>query len=326
MKRPEHYILTYEKYLQGLGRAKETVQSAVYIVRLFISFARERGKTFVTDMTSSGIADFVEHLKTTQSRRGKPMKPHTIRKRVSDLRGFFRFLYRSEAILQNPMDEMTFDFADVGSLKGIFTRDEMNAFLDAIKTGTPKGMRNRAIFEIMYSSGLRISEVINIKLADIDLSERILTVREGKGSKDRYVPFSEVAALFVKAYLGSARHKYIDGARKHFSRKAGREAETWLFLSRIGRLKSDAIRECFKETLETISLRRENLTPHSIRHSTATHLLEAGADVRYVQELLGHESIETTVKYTHLMMENLKKAYKSAHPRENQYFDEVNEE
>ena len=326
MKRPGQYLSVYETHLSGLGRAKETVQAALYIVRIFISFIHERGRTHVADISSRDIADFVEHLKTMESRRGRPMKPQTIRKRVSDLRGFFRFLYRNEAILTNPMDDMTFDFNDEGSLKGIFTRDEMNAFLEAIdpsassgrRTSTPQGMRNRAIFELMYSSGLRISEMINIKLSDIDLSERILTVREGKGSKDRYVPFSEVAALFVKAY--------IDGSRKHFARKAGRSAETWLFLSHMGRLKSDAIRTCFKETLETIGIERENLTPHSIRHSTATHLLEAGADVRYVQELLGHESIETTVKYTHLMMENLKKAYKSAHPRENQFFDEVDEE
>jgi integrase/recombinase XerC len=245
------------------------------------------------------------------------LKPHTLRKRVSDLRGFFRFLYRNEAILSNPMDDLIFDFADEGSLKGIFTRDEMNEFLDAIGTKSPTGLRNRAVFELMYSSGLRISEVINIKLADIDLSERVLTVAEGKGGKDRYVPFSEVAALFVKAYL--------EDSRKHFARKAGRKAEAWLFLSHMGRLKSDALRACFRETLDRIGLKRENLTPHSIRHSCATHLLEAGADVRYVQELLGHEDIETTVKYTHLMMENLKKAYRSAHPRENMYYEEIDD-
>jgi len=101
------------------------------------------------------------------------------------------------------------------------------------------------------------------------------------------------------------------------------ESEKYLFLTVKGRMKSDAIRKVFKETVEEIGIQRDNLTPHSIRHSTATHLLEAGADVRYVQELLGHEDIQTTVKYTHLMMENLKKAYKSAHPRENQYFEEI---
>jgi len=314
----EHYLIMYERHLQGLGRAREGVQAAVYAVRLFITFAGSRKKRAVADITPRDIADFVEHLKTAESRRRRPMKPHTMRKRVSDLRGFFRFLYRNEAILQNPMEDLSFDFADKGSLKGVFTCDEMNAFLDAIETAEPQGMRNRAIFELMYSSGLRIGEVINIKLADIDLSERVLTVREGKGGKDRYVPFSEAAAIFLRAY--------IDRERKRFMRRVSREAGDWLFLSHMGRLKGDAVRKCFKETLERIGLKRENLTPHSIRHSTATHLLEAGADVRYVQELLGHEDIETTVKYTHLMMDNLKKAYKSSHPRENKYFEEIDEE
>jgi len=240
----EHYLVMYERRLQGLGRARESVQSALYAVRLFASFARVRGKRAVADITPSEIADFVERLKAAESRRGRPMKPHTMRKRVSDLRGFFRFLYRNEAILQNPMEELSFDFADKGSLKGIFTCDEMNAFLDAIETAEPQGMRNRAIFELMYSSGLRISEVINIKLADIDLSERILIVREGKGGKDRYVPFSEAAAIFLRAY--------IDSERKRFIRKVSREAGDWLFLSHMGRLKGDAVRKCFKDTLEKI--------------------------------------------------------------------------
>lgn len=317
MKALEYHLLSYEKHLQGLGRAQGTVQAALYSVRLFISFEQERGKRALPDMTSRDITDYREHLKVRVSRRGKPMKPSTIRKRVWDLHGFFRFLYRNDAILRNPMEELTFNFRDAGTVKEIFTREEMTAFLEAIDTASPRGMRNRAIFELMYSSGLRISEVINIKLADIDLSERILTVREGKGSKDRYVPFSEVAALFLTAY--------INRARKDFARRAGRDAETWLFLSPFGRFKTDGVRRNFKKTLEKIGLVRENLTPHSIRHSCATHLLEAGADVRYVQELLGHESIETTVKYTHLMMENLKKAYKSAHPRENLYYDEVDD-
>lgn len=315
MKAFEYHLLLFEKYLEGLGRKRETVQGNLYVVRQFIVFAKERDKKSAAEITQLDIIDFVEHIKTIKSRRKEKMKPWTIRKRISDLRNFFRFLYRNEVILQNPMDDVVFPVKDIAESKGIFTQSEMETFLDSIDVKGPRGMRNRAVFELMYSSGLRISEVVNITMSDVDLSERILTVRQGKGDKDRYVPFSEAAALFIRSY--------IDGERKKFTDRVKGESEKYLFLTQQGRMKSNAVRKVFKGTLEAIGIERENLTPHSIRHSTATHLLEAGADVRYVQELLGHEDIETTVKYTHLMMENLKKAYKSAHPRENKYYDEI---
>jgi site-specific recombinase XerD len=165
----------------------------------------------------------------------------------------------------------------------------------------------------MYSSGLRINEVARLDAGDVDLSERTLLVREGKGSKDRFVPFSGVARDFLKLYL----------EEKGNARTAEDEA---FFTGFHGRVKASWIREEFEKRINALGMKRENLTPHSIRHSCATHLLEAGADVRYVQELLGHEYIQTTVKYTHLMIESLKRVYKTFHPRENQYFEEIDRE
>ena len=194
----------------------------------------------------------------------------------------------------------------------------MDVFLDSITGGEHRFLLKRAIFELIYSSGLRVSEAVNLNMSDIDFAGRILTVREGKGGRDRTVPFSEVAALFLKRYIGKGRKEFVSAIR-------GLPEEP-LFLSEYGRLSSVTVRKYFKEILEKTNIKRKRLTVHSIRHSCATHLLEAGADVRYVQELLGHESIETTVKYTHLMMENLKRAYRSAHPRENEYYEEIDEE
>jgi integrase/recombinase XerC len=194
----------------------------------------------------------------------------------------------------------------------------MDRFLDSIDQRQQRFLLKRAVFELMYSSGLRVSEAVNLNLSDLDFSERVLTVRGGKGGKDRYVPFSGVAALALK--------RYIDTERRGLAPAARGLSEEPLFLSEYGRLQAVTVRKYFREILEKAHIKRQRLTVHSIRHSCATHLLEAGADVRYVQELLGHEDIETTVKYTHLMMENLKKAYRSAHPRENEYYDEIDEE
>jgi site-specific recombinase XerD len=317
MKTLSHYARVFEEDLKGYGHTRDTVVGKMCAVTLFINFSRAQGHMRAPDITRQHIYDFIGHLQAMTSRHGKPLKALTIRKRVSDLRQFFRFLYRSDVLLENPMDDIVFDDNTDDTIKGIFSCEEMNMFLDVIDVNSPRGKRDRAVFELMYSSGLRISEVVNIFLADIDLSERILRIRNSKGGKDRTVPFSEAAAVFVKLYIESEREKT--------SRRVSKEAGKYLFLTVKGKMESDPVRVLFKKTLEKIKLKRRNLTPHSIRHSTATHLLEAGADVRYVQELLGHEDIETTVKYTHLMIENLKRAYRSAHPRENDFYDEIDD-
>jgi site-specific recombinase XerD len=318
MKSLEYCIMLFENHLKGRGFKEDTIHSKLYAVGLFCEFILERGKDAVTGIGPEDIKNFYEYLQGVESRRNRALASSTIGKRLTDLRAFFRFLYRREYILTDPMDDLAFEIKGAGERKEIFTRDEINAFLDAIDTGKTHGMRNRAIFELMYSSGLRISELTNFDLADIDLAERILSVREGKGGKDRFVPFSETASLFLA--------RYIEGERSKILKRLRRKDEKALFLTVEGRIKHWAIRKVFNKIIDELDIRRENLTPHSIRHSTATHLLEAGADVRYVQELLGHEDIETTVKYTHLMMENLKRAYKSAHPRENQYYEEIDGE
>jgi integrase/recombinase XerC len=314
----EYCIVLYEHYLKGRGFRDATTQSKVYSVALLRDFLLERGTGTVTDITVKDLDDFLDHLRGIESRRKRGLSATTIRKRFADIDSFFKFLQRNEYIMVNPMDTFPMDMKAVFTRKEIFTRDEINAFLDAIDVGKTHGMRNRAIFELMYSSGLRTNELASLDLSDVDLGERILTVREGKGGKDRVVPFSETACLFLM--------RYIEGDRNAMLARIRRREEPALFLTYEGRIKHWAIREVFDKIVEALDMKRENLTPHSIRHSTATHLLEAGADVRYVQELLGHEDIETTVKYTHLMMENLKRGYKSAHPRENLYYAEIDAE
>lgn len=319
MKTFDYLIAVYEKNLYGRGLMKGTILSKMFAASAFLEYVQnEKGKDAITDITTSDITDFVKHLQESESRRCRPYSPGTVRKRLSDIKTFFRFLYRNEYILVDPMETFMLQIKVITKKKEIFTLDEMNAFLDSIDVNTTHGMRNRAIFELMYSSGLRVNEVVNIDLHDLDLGERILTVREGKGRKDRFVPFSDTADLFLKKYIKGERNKMI-------SRRRYREKSAF-FLSVEGRIKHWTIREVFDKIILGLGMKRENLTPHSIRHSTATHLLEAGADVRYVQELLGHENIETTVKYTHLMLDNLKKAYKSAHPRENDYYEEIDDE
>jgi integrase/recombinase XerC len=216
------------------------------------------------------------------------------------------------------MEDLDLSIKGMENRRGIFTISEMAVFLDSIKTDSPLNLRNRAIFELMYSSALRISETVELDTGDIDFEERTLFIRHGKGDVDRVVPFSIVASRFLEEYIKSSRPAIF--TKRRF------EEEKALFVTNQGRINPNSVGLVFRKILRGLGMKRGNISLHSIRHSTATHLLEAGADVRYVQELLGHENIKTTVRYTHVLMENLKRVYKSCHPRENNLYEELSDE
>ena len=304
--------LSFKNYLIGCGFKKGTVRQNTHAVSIFLDVVKSKN---IADVKEKDVSEFNKQLVNTETRFKKPYSKSSVRTMLLCINRFFRFLYRYEYILINPMAEYPLMVKGVENKREIFTRDEIDSFLNTITIDNIYKERDRSFFELMYSSALRITEELNLNLTDIDLSQRLLTIRQGKGDKDRILPFSEVALSFLK--------KYINNGRRQLVKDAGREDKKALFLSRQGRLKGQTIRVDFIKHLRKSDIKRERLTPHSIRHSTATHLLEAGASVRYVQELLGHEDIQTTVRYTHLMMESLKKAYKSAHPRENKYYEEV---
>jgi len=313
----KHAVYLLREHLTGIGYRENTIRAQIRTIKAFAEYLPE-GKTRVTDISPRECTDFIGKMKSTTTRFGRMYADGSVRGMLSSLRRFFRFLYVHGHLLTNPMDEVIGDMAVYEHEREIFTRDEMNRFLDAVATNDPQSFRNRTIFELMYSSALRVSEVAKANVEDIDISGRSFFVRQGKGRKDRVVPVSEVAAQFVR--------RYLECERERISKYVNFKKDSALFITPYGRISDVMIRNHFRATCKRIQLTNKHLTVHSIRHSTATHLLEAGADVRYVQELLGHESIETTVRYTHLTTENLKRAYKSAHPRENLYYREIDDE
>jgi site-specific recombinase XerD len=167
----------------------------------------------------------------------------------------------------------------------------VDAELAALEGDGPLALRNRALVELVYSAGLRSAEAIGLDLGDIDFEQELVHVRRGKGAKDRFVPLGEEAASWVARYLRDARPELARGANDA------------LFLSATGR------------RLDTSTLRRLVPHPHRLRHAFATHLLEGGADLRTIQELLGHSSLSTTQIYSHVDARRLRKVYDSAHPR-----------
>ena len=318
MRTNKEYLMIFKNHLEGAGFKENTIKAYIRSINMFIDFILKKGTGSIIDIRENDFNDFHRILTNTITIFKKPYSPATVRMTLLCIKRFYRFLYRYEYILNNPVANCPSVKKGFENKKEIFTQDQMSIFLNSISTDNSCKERDRAFFELMYSSALRVTEQLNLNLTDIDMSQRLLTIHQGKGDKDRIIPFSKAALVFLK--------KYIDNSRKVFAKKIKSEDKKALFLSREGRVCNQTMRLSFKKYLKQAGIKRKRLTIHSVRHSTATHLLESGAGVRYVQELLGHESIETTVKYTHLMMENLKKAYKSAHPRENRYYDEVTDD
>jgi len=284
-------------------------------MRDFSCWMKDQGYTDLRKMGKKELVAFHTWLTLQPSKRsGEPLRPSTINNRFGPITMLYSCLYRAGIILENPLHHVSLQVPDTGGIKRRpLSQDEMTRFLESLDTGSAQGLKDRTLFELIYSSGLRVHEAASLKVGDIDIENRFMVVR-GKYDKDRKVPVSEVATAFLKLYLGPR----------------STDLESWVFVgsagpTKGGHLRSESISERFRILLRRCGMDKRELSTHSIRHSTATHLLEAGASVRHVQELLGHACIESTVRYTHVMTDNVAKVYRRYHPREHELFETVDE-
>jgi integrase/recombinase XerC len=230
-------------------------------------------------------------------------KKTTIARKLSAIRSFFKYLLKNGIISENPAEFVLTPKQDK-TLPVYLSVDEMFRLLDSIQTDTLLGLRNRAIFETLYSSGIRVSELAEMNLSDVDFSAATVQV-SGKGGKQRIVPVGHKALSAIKAY------------RTRLQKQKGSLSvnEGPLFLNRFQtRLSPRSIARILRKLVETVGLLTP-VSPHALRHTFATHMLDAGADLRAVQELLGHKSLSTTQKYTHVSIDRLMETYDRAHPR-----------
>jgi len=221
---------------------------------------------------------------------------------VSGIKSFYHFLLITNQLEDDPTDLL--ELPKVGlHLPEVLSVEEINAIVDVVDLSLPEGQRNRAIIEMLYGSGLRVSELVNVKLSNIDFEHAFIKV-EGKGSKQRLVPLSEEADAQIRLW-------HI--VRNELNIQKGQE--DYLFLNRRGsQLSRVMIFNIVKQLAELAGIKK-NISPHTFRHSFATHLLEGGANLRVIQQLLGHESIMTTEIYTHIDVELLRDTVLSFHPR-----------
>jgi len=226
----------------------------------------------------------------------------SIARKLSSARSFCRFLVREKRLEQNPFESLLTPKLPK-KLPNFLYPEEINALLGSTEEKTPSGLRDRALLETIYGTGLRVAELIRVNLSDLNFEEGEIKVM-GKGSKERIVLFGSKAR--------EALHHYIDEGR---AKLAGKKKAAALFINHHGdRLTARSVEEMIVRQARKAGIAKK-VTPHTLRHSFATHLMAGGADLRVVQELLGHVSLSTTQVYTHITKERLKEVYDSAHPR-----------
>lgn len=287
-------VRDYEDYLTAVLRlSPQTVSTYTRDCRGFVRWVEEQDAG-VESVDVGGLIDYLIKRQT-----GEGLDQRTIAKIVSGLRSFFQYLILEEIREDNPATLVELPRPDQ-RLPGVLDLEDVEHLLDSIDTGTPLGLRDRALFELIYSCGLRVSEAVELTLDRVFLKEQLVRV-VGKGDKERFVPMGEHACTWLSRYLKEARPELA------------KRPSNAVFVNRRGdQLSRKGMWKRFREAAARAGVEAK---VHTLRHSFATHLLSGGADLRSVQELLGHADISTTQIYTHVDREDLRQYHAAYHPR-----------
>ncbi len=297
----EHLVLDFLAYLEfERGLSRNTLEAYRGDLLQFGRLLAER-RVSALEATPADVADFLTQLATGDSEH-RPASPATIHRKSACLRSFYRHLRREGLRDSDPTATLSAPRRS-RKLPQVLTRGEVEKLLSQPRGTDPQALRDRALLELMYASGLRASEAIGLELGDVDLEERVLRTR-GKGSKERIVPIGQAALKAIEIYLERGRQELVKN-----------KVETHLFVNfRGGQLTRQGLYKIVRRHALTAGL-ADRMSPHTLRHTFATHLLAGGCDLRSVQEMLGHADVSTTQLYTHLSSERLKDVYFKAHPR-----------
>ncbi|MBO5475769.1 MAG: site-specific tyrosine recombinase XerD [Bacilli bacterium] len=287
----EDYIREFENYLNiDLNYSKNTVASYINDLEKFITYYE------FSDIIKLNTTNIEKYIKTLED-----AAPATVSHNISSLKTFYNYEIKMGKIDSNPMDAIK--PPKLGTHLPVYlTIDEIDKILD-IEVKDPFSSRNKALLELMYATGLRISEVITLEFKNIDFEDCIVRVM-GKGNKERIVPINDIAIKYLNDYIENYRPLLIK-----------KNINNYIFLNNHGNMMTrQGVFKIIKNYAETKGINK-NIGPHTLRHTFATHLLENGADLRIIQELLGHSDISTTQIYTHLTNETLHNEYKEYFPR-----------
>jgi len=295
-------IKQVETFLQYLKEHKNYSPHTIRNYRIDLDQFFEFLETFELDILSLGRAEIRMFLGELKRRH---LKKTSVARKLAALKSFFRFLKQNHLVEKNPAALVSSPKLDK-PLPKFLTLIEMDKLFEIINTNTMLGLRNRVVVELFYATGMRISELVSIKMKQLDLDNQIVRVL-GKGKKERIVPFGAPAGRWLRKYIAK---------RREFLIEKGHLAEEHLFVNKDGiAISARGVRGIVDRFLY-LAADRHGLSPHALRHTFATHLLDNGADLRAIQELLGHSSLATTERYTHITHDRLLKIYRKTHPHQ----------
>lgn len=296
------YLNAYVEWMLVTAYATETARSTRSAIRRFIEWCDERGLDRPQDITLPILERYQRHLFYYRQESGQPLAITSQLGLLVPLKGWFRWLTREHHILYNPAADLILPRKPQQVPRVILSVEEVEAILAQAEPLTPQLIRDRAMLEVLYSTGLRRVELVQLAIYDIDFTRELVIVRAGKGRKDRVVPIGTRALAWVNKYLLEARPLLLV------------HDMTTFFISDFGEsIKPDALAAKVKRYMEFAGINKPGAT-HLFRHACATHMLDRGADIRFIQALLGHAQLNTTEIYTHVSIEKLKQIHAATHP------------
>lgn len=292
----------FDRMMAEKNASPHTLRAYAVDLRQFFEFMRKE-KAWSSASSEKDLSSIDSHLirRFIRSLHALKLCPATMERKISTLRAFFHFLVLTEMIENNPSKNVSLP-SKPKTTPDFLTPDEVFSLVEAPKGDDVMAIRDRAILELLYATGARVSEMASLSVADIDFDRKILTLK-GKGNKERLTPFGKKAELALKNLMKNRGKAMLADSREP------------VFLNRQSqRLSVRSIHQVVKSRAKKIGMDRP-VAPHKLRHTFATHLLDGGADLRVIQEMLGHASLSTTQKYTHVGLKKLMQVYDDAHPR-----------
>jgi len=299
------WIERYRQQLELLNHSARTWPTTRGILLRLGRFLAEVKLDDVLALTPEVLRDYQRWLFYQPTWTGRGRCASGQNRSLSVVRGFCRFLHEEGVLARDPAKELRYAREPQLLPRNVLTPQEARRIIEAADVRTVLGYRDRALLEVIYSTGIRKSELQNLTLADVNLEEGLLRINGGKGAKDRVVPLTDVSARFLESYINAVRPQLL-----------GKQSSERLFLSMRGRPMGKTTIDHLMAKYARLGKVKKHVTAHLWRHSCATHLIQNKASLRLVQELLGHRNLSTTERYLHLTITDLKEAHKKHHPRE----------
>jgi integrase/recombinase XerD len=292
-------VTEFKRYLKACGYAKRTVDSYRENLAPFISYLETCAIGDLRKVTASIIEDYQYQVMATQ------LAAESKALRLRPVKRLFEHLVSSHKLLINPAEAIVETSRKNRKIGPVLSLEEIKRLLDQPNLSLRPHIRNRAIMEVLYATGMRINELVNLDVYHVDLADKVIIIRKAKGRKQRVVPLSKTAATFLREYL--------EKIRPWWSRKSPKERR--LLLNHFGRpMTGDNVRSFLRRYRLSAGIKK-TVSPHTLRRTCATHMLSAGADIRYVQKLLGHKRLSTTQLYTKVMPRQVKSTHNATHPK-----------